>query len=431
MRIETGFTSSLSLGDHPMRAVKPTIKEEYFRVLCYFAEQTELNIVQRIRLDEYRKMLIGDKKLDEMDINPFIESIIRVRFKPWRKKYRYWLMCDLAVLLLDEGLLSRAYESIRVCLTGKHQKQLEDFFSSFGASGVATPSYAPTCVMLEQYKANMDFLKLPIKRIIVTGNMSSGKSTLINALVGKPLLRSAQEACTGSVCYIYNKPFEDGRVHLAGPEFSLDASDEVLRSFVWKKDIHIAAYFREQRPSGGVCIIDTPGVNFALNTGHGNAARKALAQKKYDTVLYLFDGGKLGTEAEFYHLKWVAQNVPHDRIIFVVNKMDDFRVADDDIAASIQKLQNDLSSCGFENPLVHPVSAYFALLLKMKMAGAQLDEDEEDEFVRLQKKYRRPAYDLSDYYEEAESNKSDTELTTLLKKCGMYGLEKHCLGGAP
>lgn len=431
MRTETGFTSSLSLGNHPMRAVKSATKEEYFRVLCYFAEQIELNMVQRTRLDEYQKMLIGDRKLEDMDIEPYINSIIRVRFKPWRKKYRYWLMCDLAVLLLDEGLLSRVYTAIKGCLAVKHKKQFEDFFSSLSASRVATPLYAPTCVMLEQYKKNMDFLKLPIKRIIVTGNMSSGKSTLINALVGKSLLRSAQEACTGSVCYIYNKPFEDGKVHLAGPEFNLNASDEVLRSFAWKTDIHIAVYFREQRLSEGLCIIDTPGVNFALNTGHGSAARKVLARKEYDTVLYLFDGGKLGTEAEFSHLKWVAQNVPHDRIIFVVNKMDDFRVADDDIAASIQKLQNDLSSCGFKNPLVHPVSAYFALLLKMKMAGVQLDEDEEDEFVRLQKKYHRPAYDLAHYYEEAESNKSDTELTTLLKKCGMYGLEKECLGGTP
>lgn len=429
VKIETGFTSSLSLKNHPMRAVKPSIKEAYFRVLRYFAEQNELNIVQRARLDEYRKLLIGEKKLDEADIEPFVQSIIRARFQPWRKKYRYWLMCDLAVLLLDEESLSRAYDAIKERLDGKYQKQLTDFFSSFSDGRVAAPSYAPVCVMLEQYRENISFLRLPMKRMIVTGNMSSGKSTLINALVGKFLLRSSQEACTESVCYIYNKPFEDDRIHLAGPVFSLNTSDEVLHSFAWEQDVHIAAHFREPFSSERLCVIDTPGVNFALNTGHGNTAREALSQKDYDAVLYLFDGGKLGTESEFRHLKWVAQNVSHDCITFVVNKMDDFTEADDDIASSIQKLRDDLLSCGFENPSVYPVSAYFALLIKMKMAGVQLDEDDEDEFAHLQKKYHRPAYDLSHYYKDAEGGECDTELTALLKKCGMYGLEKLCLGG--
>lgn len=431
MRAEIGFISSLSLINHPMRSVKPSIKEGYFRVLRYFAEQSELNIVQRARLNEYRTMLVGDSELDEADIEPFIASIIQARFKPWRKKYRYWLVCDLAILLLDESLLSKAYEAIKVYLTGKSQKQLEAFFTSVVGSGGTAPSYAPTCVMLDQYKENMIFLKLPTKQIIVTGNMSSGKSTLINALVGKPLLRSAQEACTESVCYICNKPFEDDRIHIDGAKFDLDANDIILHSFTWEKDVHIASYFRRLFGNERLCIIDTPGVNFALNIGHGRAARNALIQKKYDTVLYVFDGGKLGTEAEFCHLKWVAQNVPHDRIIFVVNKMDDFRAADDDIAASIQKLQDDLSSCGFEMPSVYPVSAYFALLIKMKMAGTQLDEDDEDEFLRLQKKYHRPVYDLSPYYGEVKNSDNDTELTALLKKCGMYGLEKQCLRGAP
>ena len=46
------------------------------------------------------------------------------------------------------------------------------------------------------------FFELPIKTVLVTATMSAGKSTLINAIVGKRLMRTAQEACTGHICNI-------------------------------------------------------------------------------------------------------------------------------------------------------------------------------------------------------------------------------------
>ena len=56
--------------------------------------------------------------------------------------------------------------------------------------------------------ANIHNSEFPIN---VIATMSSGKSTLINALIGKPLARTSQEVCTGNLNYLYNKPFEDAK----------------------------------------------------------------------------------------------------------------------------------------------------------------------------------------------------------------------------
>lgn len=55
-----------------------------------------------------------------------------------------------------------------------------------------------------------------------------------------------------------------------------------------------------------------------------------------------------------------------EKVIFVLNKLDEFRIAYDDIFMSINNVKKDLIIMGFENPVICPISAYFALLIKMK-----------------------------------------------------------------
>ena len=80
---------------------------------------------------------------------------------------------------------------------------------------------------------NKDFISKEEKRIIVTANMSAGKSTLINALIGKSIARTSQEVCTGNVCYLYNKAYEDGNIHLLTNDLNLKATSEDLIEYNW------------------------------------------------------------------------------------------------------------------------------------------------------------------------------------------------------
>ena len=52
-------------------------------------------------------------------------------------------------------------------------------------------------------------------------------------------------------------------------------------------------------------------------------------------------------------------------------------------------MKKDLIIMGFENPVICPISAYFALLIKMKANGYELTDDEIDEYLFYIKKFRK------------------------------------------
>ena len=67
--------------------------------------------------------------------------------------------------------------------------------------------------------------------------MSAGKSTRINALAGKPVARTSQEVCTGNICYLFNKAYEDGNIHLSAQDLNLRATKEDLHGYGWNGPI--------------------------------------------------------------------------------------------------------------------------------------------------------------------------------------------------
>jgi len=74
------------------------------------------------------------------------------------------------------------------------------------------------------------------------------------------------------------------------------------------------------------------------------------------------------------------------KMVFVLNKLDDFKSAEDSIATSIAGVRKDLCGFGYNNPVICQISAYFALLIKLKMNGEQLDEEEQGMFGLFTKK---------------------------------------------
>ena len=142
-----------------------------------------------------------------------------------------------------------------------------------------------------------------------------------------------------------------------------------------------------------------------------------------------WDANKLGTDEEIKYLKWISENVPMNKVVFVLNKLDDFKCIDDNIEASIKGVRNDLVALGYENPIICPLSAYFALLLKLKHNGEILADDEEDEYLFYTKKFSKSFYNLLKYYEGIEEDKKDDEMIFMSKRCGLYGLENILFGG--
>ena len=427
------FTSSLILDNHPMKCVKPKLKIQYYIILEYFVKQVEDSEYTNCRLNQYRDILLEDRqKLDltNISIENLIRSMLNCTLKPWKKKYRYLIMCDIALILLDEINIQKAADSMKLFLSKGKQKQIDVLLSVLKNDKFDKNSINFAADLIEQYRENYHFLKKPELRFIVTANMSAGKSTLVNALIGKSLARTSQETCTGNICYIYNKPFEDNHIHFETSQLNLDATVSEIKNFDKRTSTSTASYFThliEQKLR--ICIIDTPGVNSTLNKRHGEITREAIKSESYHKLIYVLNANKLGTDEEIRYLKWICENVPMNKIIFVLNKLDDFKCTDDDIEASIEGVRNDLFALGYENPIICPLSAYFALLIKLKHKGEILTDDEEDEYVLYTKKFSKPFYDLLKYYEGIEGDINDDEMISMSKKCGLYGLENILFGG--
>lgn len=428
MSLDNRFVSSLSLEQHPMKNMKPKIKEKYFYVLKYLLEQLDSGVYVKERLNQYKSMLIlGGERQITTEIQSYIKAIVTCPFQPWKKKYRYWLLCDLALILLNIEKIDIVVKNLNTYLNRRHQEGMNHLLDILKTPNSDIANMLFTKSLIEQYWSNIEFFQKKEQRILVTANMSAGKSTLINALVGKAIARTSQEVCTGNNCFIYNKPFEDNRVALQTSKLELDAEEEDLQKYDWQNSISMATNFRcFYKHMSRMCFIDTPGVNSSMSRLHRKIAREALTQEKYDILLCVLNANKLGTDEELEHIKWISDNISKDKVIFVLNKLDDFR-SEDNIQASIEGVKKDLNAIGYENPMVCPISAYFAYLLKKKQYEDILTEDEEDEYFLYSKKFGKQKYDLSPYY--AAKSEEDTQIAPLYKSCGIYYLEKMLYGG--
>lgn len=430
------FVNSHSIETHPLEVAKKKTRILYYEVLDYFVGQcVNGDEYTNARLLQCCKMLIKNKSkviLTDKTRESTIRLILNNRSRPSMWRYRFWLMCDIALISADRNAIERAQEIMARYLSKRQYDELGELVHVFFSDDAIPQKLLFVEDLIFQFRKNRKFVKQPEKRILITANMSAGKSTLINALVGKPVARTAQESCTANLCYFFNKPFEDDAVHLFSSQINLKASNYDLMNAERKKSSYIASYFRTLiRPEVRVCFVDTPGVNSAINRNHGELTRKALADETFDKLVYVLNATRLGTEDELQYLKYVSECVPKNKVIFVLNKLDEFKSTEDSITTSIESVQKDLHNLGYEHPVICPLSAYFALLLKMKQNGESLNADELDVYDLYIKKYSKSAYDLSSYYDEvtAPIRSLEDELSMFAIKCGLYGLEHILYGG--
>ena len=432
------FVEALNTRDHPIKEAKKKTQAEYITALTYIIEKTisEVNfhqaetkeyISERLRL--YQNKLFSNVFVGDIDEKKGAQCVTAFT-KPWRTKYCFMLVCDMALILLEESLVFGATKIIKERLSSKRQVDIDRVSILLRNDREIDKKYLPASLLIKQFRANKAFFSKKERRIIFTANMSAGKSTLINALIGKPIARTSQEVCTGNVCYLFNKAYEDDNIHLSVQGLNLCATAEELHSYDWNGHISIASYFAGIGPDiPRLCIIDTPGVDAALYKEHSRCAHNALLKDDYDTIIYIVSPTRLGTEAEKKHLQWVVQNLQKDKIIFVLNKFDDYHDFSDSIEESVHNFKEDLLKIGFKNPVICPISAYFSYLLKLKMTGQALSEDEADEYALFAKRFKRSSYDLSNYYNGVQCLPTDSEEIALSKRVGLYGFEKIIYGG--
>lgn len=248
------------------------------------------------------------------------------RFLKYRfQKYRY--------ILLFDCLFSCAFNDKKkgkgvlddVCrLFPRNAKKLSNMFEAFYDENYAyIKNEAPTILRIYEIICNnRKFLLLPEKRIMITANMSAGKSTLLNALAGKKVNKTQNDTCTAKIHYLMNKAGEDRLSYELDYDLELNASQEVLMDDNVDNsslEIYVGTRFRSISEIGNkVCFIDTPGVNSSQNKEHRELTDSTISDANCDLLIYLLNGENIGTDDDIKHLRFVAENY-HGEIVFLIS----------------------------------------------------------------------------------------------------------------
>lgn len=220
--------------------------------------------------------------------------------------------------------------------------------------------------------------------VYVVATMSSGKSTLINAMLGQDLLPAANEATTATIARITDSDSMSGRFSakrynhdhsFVGEEH--DISQEVMKEWNKLSDtkaIHIEGDILaiKERPEVRLVLTDTPGPNNSQNEDHQRTTMSFIQDSRRNPlILYVLNAQQLGINDDSVLLDLVAEEMnkggkqSKDRFIFVVNKMDVFDPENgESIPPVLKRVEKYLIGKGIQNPAVYPVSANLTRLIR-------------------------------------------------------------------
>lgn len=438
--------------NHPILKENDEFKIKYINILEFFYNKycnnddfakQNLSIYKNIILEKclLKYVYRADK------VNKYLKDTIFLKINKkngkWRIfSYRFILAIDcLFICAFDNEDLGKTIISNLKLMSNDFlgffiNKKYDALYLMLYKEKNLTPNFYDIDFLLSKWWINKNQLSKPIKKIVVTANMSAGKSTLINALIGKKLLQAKNEACTSREYQIINKSFEDELVSAFDKTLKLNVSLDELKNDEKKglDKIYIGTYFNGLEDKQRFCFIDTPGVNYSENNEHEQLTKKVIEEKDYDKLVYVINSNYLGTNDDAQYLEYIIDKVKDKEIIIVLNKLDNFDIDEDNIKESIDKVYKDLQRYGLKNSKVCPISAYAGLLAKRKIAGEELSKIESRKLENYIYQFEEPEYDLSVFYEhdvnilvenyinEHKNSEKDSYLQ-LLNNTGILSLE--------
>ena len=223
--------------------------------------------------------------------------------------------------------------------------------------------------------------------INVVATVSSGKSTLINALLCNNLMPSGMEATTATIVRITD---DDNATNFKAKAYNSkgklvkkteDLKLEDMQEWNRSEDISqvdIAGPIPFVKSTGmKLVLVDTPGPNNARNKQHEEMTYRMIAHSDKSLVLYVLNAQQLGINDDKTFMDYVCNTMKKggkqtkDRFLFVVNKINSFNPEPTGdgpgcIRRSLNGVKKDLEDRGIRNPNIFPVAALPALQLREK-----------------------------------------------------------------
>lgn len=307
---------------------------------------------------------------------------------------------------------------------------------------------------------NINKAEFPIN---VVATMSSGKSTLINALLNKKLMPAKNEACTATITEILDNDDECFKAVILGEDdvvleeisdLTYEKMDELNdNEDVQKIQIKGDIPFLDAN-STALKLVDTPGPNNARNQEHKNTTYRAINNDSNNLILYVLNGTQLSTNDDSALLSYIAEQMNkggkqvRDRFLFVINKMDQFNPEDESIEKVIKATKSYLERYGIKDPQIFPCSAFTALNTRIYFEDKDIDinnltraEEKKlpsaarDTLTMIDKFIENESMHLEQYttlspseqrqleYDLSVAEKEDDTIKQALIHCGIYSIQ--------
>ncbi|CAE6839745.1 dynamin family protein [Paraburkholderia nemoris] len=281
--------------------------------------------------------------------------------------------------------------------------------------------------------------------VYVVATMSSGKSTLINAMLGRDLLPAANEATTATIARITDSDSMKQRftAQRLGAQGQVLASSENVTAETIKdwntsadtKLIDIEGNIEgiEERTYVRLVLTDTPGPNNSQDEEHQRTTMGFVQDSRRNPlILYVLNASQLGTNDDKHLLGLVAETMrkggkqSKDRFIFVINKMDVFDPENgEDPASVLTRVRQYLSSNGIQNPTIYPISANLARLIRKPSDGHT--RKERNDYKSMADLFsEEPRMDMLQYMpitSRVRRNLEEKNLSSLLLGSGLPAVE--------
>lgn len=229
-------------------------------------------------------------------------------------------------------------------------------------------------------------------KVNVIATMSAGKSTMINAMLGKEIMPSSQEACTAIITEINDndqKEFESTVFDEQGNQLAHATNTTLEQMRTWNSDPNVATikvdgdipFTTSEQGNTNLVLVDTPGPNNARNLKHRETTRRALNSSSKTLIIYIINATQFGTDDDNGLLDKVRDSMrgsksARDRFIFVVNKLDAFMEANENPEATLQRIREYLKAeLDTDQVNLFGVSSKVALDVETKLKGLGFDND--------------------------------------------------------
>lgn len=197
--------------------------------------------------------------------------------------------------------------------------------------------------------------------LLVVGQFNRGKTTLINALIGEPLLPVGVIPLTSVVTVLsYGDTaaikvcFEDGRCVEAAPAGLGEYVTEKGNPHNVKGVREVAVSYPSPWLKDGVRLVDTPGIG-SIYSHNTDLAYRYLPQA--DAVLFLLSADQPVSQAECDFLRDVREYA--QRIFFLLNKAD--YLSESELQDAVAFAQSTIAEAMGHEAFIAPISARLAL----------------------------------------------------------------------